>query len=716
MKPENYRPAEGDKSCATCAHFDPDLKDCVLWETPVEPDMLSDGYEKWVFEDLADEELTDEEKADVELGIGSRSGPIDNRTTGHLQARWPAGTIGHKPGTFMEMPDVLQEIERSGSVDLTPFVIAAEAKHVTEFKVAKTQNNDQLLAKVRVQAPHTAGISDEARRVANVGFFISKKSLGVGMIENVIRNLDVGDYVKGLAYAGIRKFARKSFYNPYKIVARLIRAQVRGPLPLLSEETKPMEIAELYCSAAPGTEEDGLFWKDALPVGTLALSPGYDGKPIHKPLRVVEGRSDDPANAIGLEDLVEAFEDAAIQHVTVPLSHADKPHENTGFVRKVRIGETKVRGKVVKALQCGIEFTDSVIRNKAHEGSIANVSVGVGFDYMRKDDAKRYPAVLKHLALTNKPWVPGMQPFGLSEDDSTIIPMFSESVVDQAPVKWDANRGLFGRREALVAQVEAMGEQYELLDYDGDQALVYDQEKGSASAVPYLITEGVLTLTVDAALPIEADIPGLVPSDSAGEAEGEEEQVDANVEAHSGDDSTSDAPDSTPGAQLKRAQDARDEQLRNSNTPEGGDKQMSETPVKILGLSEDEIKARLARADELEKTERTRSVDDRIEDLKALGLSETPGFLKKVRQLLLADNGGTSLVLSEDGNQRGLTVTQIVNELVDALPTKDGKVSLSEQHVDTGAPKPPVGDTDLSDDEKDKAAVEAARNFLAGTV
>lgn len=712
MKPENYRPAEGDRSCASCAYFDPDMKDCVLWETPVEPNMLSDGYEEYVFE----EELTEEERADIELAIGSAGGPVQNRTSGHLQARWPKGTVGHKPGTFMQMPDVLQEIDRTGSVDLTPFVIAAEAKHVTEFRLAKTQNKDLLLAKVRVQAPHTPGIADEARRIANVGFFVSKTSLGVGMIENVIRNLDVGDFVKGLAYVGIRKFARKSFYNPYKIVSRLIRSSIRGVVPLLSEETKPMEIAELYCSAAPGTEEDGLFWKDALPVGTLALSPGYDGKPIHKPLRVVEGHSDDPANAIGLEDLMDAFDDNAIQHVTVPLSHADKPQENTGFVRKLRIGETKVRGKVVKALQCGIEFTDSVIRNKAHEGSIANVSVGVGFDYLRKDDGKQYPAVLKHLALTNKPWVPGMAPFGLAEDDNaTIIPMFSESTVDQVPVKWDSTRGLFGRREALVAQVEAMGEKYELLDYDGDSALVLDQETGQASAVPYLITEGAITLTADAALPIEADVPGLVPSDSPGEGEGEEEQVDANVEAHSGDNPTSDAPDDTPGAQLKRAQDARDEQLRNSNTPEGGDKQMSD-PVTIMGLSENEVKARLARFDELEKKDRTRSVDDRIEALKSLGLSELPGFLKKVRQLLLADNGRTSLVLSEDGTERGLSVTDVVNELVDALPTKDGKVSLSEQHVDTGAPKPPVGETELSDDEKDAAAVAAARDFLGGTV
>jgi hypothetical protein len=162
---------------------------------------------------------------------------------------------------------------------------------------------------------------------------------------------------------------------------------------------------ELFCDGGPAEiGDDGLIWKTAARTGTWKLSPLPGGEPltIDKPL---------------LDDVQAAFDDGAWEHVTVPLSHADRVDENTGYVKALKVEPDPHRpGQHV--LRTGIKFTDPDVRKKVSEGSIANCSVGVSLSgHTRTEDGKFFPRVLKHVALTNRPWLNGLAPFG--EGDAT---------------------------------------------------------------------------------------------------------------------------------------------------------------------------------------------------------------------------------------------------------------------------------------------------------
>lgn len=594
--------------------------------------------------------------------------------------------------------------------------------NISGAKILRTPNPNWYLMSVRMAARASSPqrgrrnvFSGNPQGTANVAFYISRKVVGTEIVANILRQLDAGDAIRSIGYVGVRKFARAEFYNPYRQISRLIRGQARSLFPLLTEqdeEVKQVELGELFCSDTSVSESDGLIWKVALPVGELKLSPGWDGKPVHRPLRVVDGTSEDPKAAIGLQDIVEAFEEGAVQHVTVPLSHADKVHENTGFVRKLRVVELP-DGR--KALSCGIEFTEPEIREKVKRGSIANVSVGVQFDYHKKDTGKRYKAALQHVALTNHPWVPGMPPFGAQMSEQTVIvPLeladeVAEEHTDEQPVSWDETQGIWHRRDLLCDALEEASDSLELVDFDHSVAIVLG-ENGEQMQVPYVVEEGKALLTLSNATPIEAETEDPVVVEAEGETAGEEEQLNEVVETEASaltDENLAGVTASEP-SELETAQSAR-AQLVTANKKEGGDHMSDE----MIEMSED-VKAKLARLEELEAKVRESEVEARVAELSEAGLGQYPGFLKAVRELMLADDGGPAAVLlSEDSGERtGITVTEIVERLVDGLPRdEEGSFKLSEQHIDVGAVAPEVEDSSTSEEsEADQAA--AARDFL----
>ena len=160
-----------------------------------------------------------------------------------------------------------------------------------------------------------------------------------------------------------------------------------------------MKDIRLFCESGPAEEKDGLVWKTAARTGVWHRSPLPGGDPltIDRPL---------------LEDVTRAFSEGAWEHVTVPLSHRDRVDENTGFVRALRVEDDPRRpGQAV--LKAGIKFTEPDIRDKVLRGSIANCSVGISLKgHTRTEDGRHFPRVLKHLALTNQPWLNGLDPFG----------------------------------------------------------------------------------------------------------------------------------------------------------------------------------------------------------------------------------------------------------------------------------------------------------------
>ncbi len=172
--------------------------------------------------------------------------------------------------------------------------------------------------------------------------------------------------------------------------------------------------------ALSGEGDDGLIWKPVCKTGTLALSPGPGQVDSEKPLQLTPDLFD---------SVKVAYDDAAIEHVTIPETHGNGVLENTGYVKAVevldreqmlsdsRIPESSKRlvqddPADTRYLMAGMRFTEPEVKEKVLRGTVANTSVGIKFNYRRKRDGKTYPAVLEHVALTNQPWVDGLVPFG----------------------------------------------------------------------------------------------------------------------------------------------------------------------------------------------------------------------------------------------------------------------------------------------------------------
>lgn len=191
-------------------------------------------------------------------------------------------------------------------------------------------------------------------------------------------------------------------------------------------------LAEMYLAEGPSEEADGLIWKTVLREGEWRFSPSVEG-PVDIPIIVKkDGKSSytREAKVISMSEIMENFRDEAVEHVTIPLSHKDSVLENTGYIKDLRIAQDDV-GRWV--LQAAHEFTEPEVQEKVLRGTIANTSAGVLFDYVKKEVGKRYGAVLAHVALTNKPWLNGMKPFGVnaSEEELAVLSL-SEEPIDPA--------------------------------------------------------------------------------------------------------------------------------------------------------------------------------------------------------------------------------------------------------------------------------------------
>lgn len=423
----------------------------------------------------------------------------------------------------------------------------------------------------------------------------------------------------------------------------------------MGEET-PMDqykLSELFF-AGGGVSQDvqndnSHIWKTVLKTGTWALTPGEGQKAVDKPLTVV--RENPATGEIALSDILSSFDDGAFEHVTVPLSHADKVDENTGFVRQLRIVDDE---DGASRLQAAFDFTEPSIKEKVLNGSIANTSVGLMFDRLRTVDAKKFKTAMYHVALTNRPWISGMEPFSAlaaSEDVASL------------------------QLEAPSAEVEV--------------------------AAP---VEPVMTEPVDEPVePVTA------------------EEVGAAIEA---------APVAIQASEifepndLQRAQQAR-EVRANNGAPRGGEVKLSDTQTtdQRLELSEDakqlfeSMNGRLAQA---EAENRSFRVDRRIDELSDMGLSEYPGFLKEIRDVMLADDGGTALLLSEEvegeTKEVKLTATNIIDRLVEALPKEGDKIVLSQQITDeTGKGRTQRPPADASDERPQHEKTLQAAEYLGDT-
>lgn len=447
--------------------------------------------------------------------------------------------------------------------------------------------------------------------------------------------------------------------------------------PEVSEEPVLPKAGELFFAGGEATRksDDGLIWKTVLRTGVWALTPGVDQMPIDKPLKVV--RDNAGVGEIALSEILESFNDGAFEHVTVPLSHANRVDENTGFIKALRI----VDEDGSSALQAGFEFTEPDVRDKVLNGSIANTSCGLVFDRRRPADGKTHKIALNHIALTNVPWISGMEPFGealaASEDIASLHLEGQELPNPEAEVEETDDSELVelapGEFRLNKNQIEKLKEEL------GEDT--FSQLMGAAEELPEDTGDGEPEPETKAQVEVEPIMASeLITLD-----------------------------------ELQLAQREREKRSETNNGSSEGGEDVSETGNEgRLQLSED-AQAEFDRLREQNETllaeTRQLRVDRRIEDLDKMGFSELglTAFLKTARRLMLADDGGPALLLSEEAEngetkQIRLSSTDIVEQLVAALPTEDGKLKLSEQiHIDGNHGRP------AADAEDERSQVDKSR-------
>ena len=99
---------------------------------------------------------------------------------------------------------------------------------------------------------------------------------------------------------------------------------------------------------------------------------------------------------------------------------------------------------------------------------------------------------------------------------------------------------------------------------------------------------------------------------------------------------------------------------------------------KEVTLSEDKVQLSeaLDRIKELEAKDRSRKIDDKIETWSKTWGSH-PVLIKTVKDLMMADDGGPALMLSEEGVDKALSATDVIDRIMEVLPKPP--VDLSEQ-------------------------------------
>jgi hypothetical protein len=480
---------------------------------------------------------------------------------------------------------------------------------------------------------------------------------------------------------------------------------------------------EIYLSSDTETvsDSDGLVWKEVLREGEWSVRPGANQSPVNKPLRVVSGYSDDPATEIGFADLIEAFNEGAIDHVTVPTSHEDRPEQNTGFVRALEVRQAEDGSYKLFA---GLEFTEPDIKEKALRGTIANTSVGVIFDYIKKSSGKVYKMALGHVALTNKPWINGMKPFSASEEygsdeiasviiDDSVSQNFYEDEDNDSDNMEESEESKSARfldnlyeavKSGNVAELENLFNEFGgswPSDWDDSISdMIYEGREEEPEMLRMIVAafrsnggevdRGFLDNLVKffgarkAMMASAQDLgaiewlpKGWLDADSAtGKESVSLDASDENNEVKQGEIMSEETSvDQKDMDRLEDEEVAADDTNLSESTPDY-EADIEATNVK---LSEQEAKIK-----ELERELYRKSVAEKVSDLKELGFSEFPGLLKTIEELYLADEGSkvATLTLSEGEttSEVQLSVSDVVTRIVEAMPkSDDGRLQFGEQ-------------------------------------
>lgn len=140
-----------------------------------------------------------------------------------------------------------------------------------------------------------------------------------------------------------------------------------------------------------------------------------------------------------------------------------------------------------------------------------------------------------------------------------------------------------------------------------------------------------------------------------------------------------------------------------STTEEEQKNENKETPIvsapsflEELGLSEDEVKERLARLDSTEAEVKKINIENKVKAWQEEGKS--PALVKEAKNILMSDKGVVSINLSEDGETKTLSLSEVVERLVAVAPTQ--KLNEDQTTEEEAAGDKPNNDTQ---EENEKA-------------
>jgi hypothetical protein len=467
----------------------------------------------------------------------------------------------------------------------------------------------------------------------------------------------------------------------------------------------------LPSEGAEFAQEGNLVWKDIFREGEWEITPTLAG-PVEKKLTIVnEGTTDYKKGIIALSDIEASFEDQAIPYVQIPLTdtpgqdHKEMARLNQGFVKKLR----RTKGEDGKwRLQAGCHFTEPETLEKVKRGTYADVSAKIT-PWLRKRDKKVFPAVLRHVCITNTPWIDGMTPFGVAASDDDQPSAIESYQLSEQIDKNDPRLSLEWRKEkageALHSQLE-LSDTYTVTDVVGGAVKVSESISGCNWTAPYTVTADGIALSA------------LTDWERVEDTEPEEQAKE-----------TPPAPASS-GVQLSELSPAeKARQLRGlrlsqaADTNNGGSNMPRSTRIedRLAGLElSDDVRGLLSEVLTENQTLRARTnesaIDARVEELKGLGFADSPGALKLYRQVALADDEMPVIEFSDDtGATHSPSAKELLDSFIGALTGgKEIAIQLSEQHTTHGNDDPPPANDDDAKDSKPVSERVAAAKAAIG--
>lgn len=487
------------------------------------------------------------------------------------------------------------------------------------------------------------------------------------------------------------------------------------------------------------TEENGLIWKTIAVEGDYKMA-SVNNQKIPKPMKFVSsGESKPEDNVYSLEDIKNSFDEKAFKHVSVPLDHRNKVHENTGWVKSI-VKTTDSKGRAV--LKAALDIKDKAIKEKILNGTIADVSMGLRPNHIHNKTGKQYKAAINHICLTNVPFLSDLEDFEFASfsDDENIevienseVYYFDDGVEPTIISKEDNNdeyqtgqtQGQSNSEDADQGELQesgAEGEADKEKDYDlRDLQISFITQFKDVPRIAELKVEGAIGNV--ALVTYKTDdkeyswaVPFTVETLSDGKTQvytynkvsfdtiSNIEEIEEVVEQPT---QVEEPQPLSLKERLQKAHESRLERVGLSDQTTGDIIQMDTINFSELGLEGEaleKVKEAFAVRDqkiaEHAKTQREAEVDNKITHLSdELGLKEYPGLLTYCKDIYLSDDSEVSAVVNfsddESDTPKALTATDILDGLIERLPKNaEGRVNLSDQQLEVQEGNRPNDTTD----------------------